>query len=192
MKSSGKTIHTLEPDKWIDNYSDMLYAFTVSRVSDREVAKDIVQDTFLSAWKARDGYKGEASEKSWLFTICRNKIIDHYRRSTLKTIDLQAEEEQDFFDKDDGHWTKAASPHDWAVNYTDTVETKEFYEVLTNCKGKLKEQQQAVFTMKYLEEMDSEDICKVLDITPSNYWVLVHRAKVHLRKCIEKNWFDNI
>jgi len=70
----------LSPSEWISNYADALYAYAKPRVNDAQLAEDLVQETFLSAWKARDGFKGEASEKSWLFTILKNKIIDHYRK----------------------------------------------------------------------------------------------------------------
>ena len=72
----------LNPDQWINQYADALYSYTLPRVNDSAQAEDIVQETFLSAWKARDSYKGEASEKSWLFAICKNKIIDYYRKKS--------------------------------------------------------------------------------------------------------------
>jgi RNA polymerase sigma-70 factor (ECF subfamily) len=81
------------------------------------------------------------------------------------------------------------SPKEWGIDYNNSIESKEFFEVLEKCKSKLKEMQNAVFTMKYMEGMESEEICKALNITPSNYWVLLHRAKVQLRGCLEKNWF---
>ncbi|MCB0700944.1 MAG: sigma-70 family RNA polymerase sigma factor [Chitinophagales bacterium] len=182
--------HSLQPEDWVDNYSDMLYRYTAMRVSDTEVAKDIVQDTFLSAWKARDGYKGDASEKNWLYTICRNKIIDHYRKASNNIAKQGIEDYEDLFFNEQGHWKQDTVPTDWGVTYTDTVETKEFYKILNECKENLKELQQAVFSLKYFDDMKSEDICKLLDITPSNYWVLMHRAKLGLRTCIEKNWFN--
>lgn len=188
----NKVHQKLNPNNWVDNYGDMLFSFVASRVSDKEVAKDIVQDVFLSAWKAREGYKGEASEKNWLFTITRNKIIDHYRKSANNpVVSIDEDGENSFFDSENNyHWTKDNKPKDWGVNYTDTIETKEFYKVLSGCKDGLQEQQQAVFVMKHMEDLSTKDICKVLNISSSNYWVLMHRAKLQLRKCIEKNWFD--
>ena len=71
------------------------------------------------------------------------------------------------------------------------VETKEFYKILDYCKKKLQEMQHNVFVMKYMEDLDAEEICKVLNISSSNYWVIIHRAKLQLRKCIEQNWVNS-
>ena len=179
----------LMPDNWVTNYADALYAYCLCRVNDVQAAEDIVQNTFLSAWKARDTYNGAASEKNWLYAILKNKIIDHFRKQANSVVSVSAGEENIYFD-DAEHWTGETAPKDWGINTEQPVETKEFYTFLEKCKQKLKEIQQSVFVMKYMEELDSEEICKVLDITPSNYWVLIHRAKLHLRKCLEKNWLN--
>lgn len=183
-------VHHLNPDDWVDNYADQLFAFTRSRVSSEAVAEDIVQDTFLSAWKAKEGFRGDATEKSWLYTICRNKITDHYRKSARELEDYGVEDYGDAYFNKAGHWTADATAHKWAIP-SQTVETKEFYKVLDACKDNLKELQKAVFVMKYFDDKDSAEICKVLNITSSNYWVLMHRAKLQLRDCLGANWFDN-
>jgi len=174
------------PDKWVDNYADALYAYTLARVNDMQLAEDIVQNTFLSAWKGRDTFRGQASEKNWLYAILKNKIVDHFRKQSTGSLTLDAGEEGPYFE--DGHWTEAAAPKAWGQHTEQPVETKEFYSVLERCKQKLKDIQQAVFVMKYMEDAEAEEICKVLNITSSNYWVLIHRAKLQLRKCLEKNW----
>ena len=181
----------LNPGQWIHNYSDALYSYTLPRVNDAALAEDIVQETFLSAWKARDSFKGEASEKSWLFTICKNKIIDHYRKKAKDIIQpmLERSATDSFFD-DAEHWTPEDKPADWNIDYSERIDSKEFYQVLDGCKKKLQQLEQAVFSMKYLEDLDAAEICKVLGITPSNYWVLIHRAKLQLRTCLEKNWLN--
>jgi RNA polymerase sigma-70 factor (TIGR02943 family) len=176
-----------DPAKWVDNYSDALYAYTIVRVKDVQQAEDIVQNTFLSAWKGRDTYRGQASEKNWLYAICKNKIVDHFRRQSSSRIALATGEEEIYFDEV-GHWTNKAAPAAWGAGMEQPGETKEFYSILNQCKQKLKEIQQSVFVMKYMEDLDSEEICKTLGITAANYWVLIHRAKLHLRKCLEKNW----
>lgn len=186
MTTSSKK---LEPDNWVNNYADALYAYCVSRVNDVQAAEDIVQNTFLSAWKARESYNGAASEKNWLYAILKNKIIDHFRRQSSGVVIISSREEDIYFDNAE-HWTTETAPKDWGVNTEQPVEIKEFYTFLDKCKQKLKEIQQSVFVMKYMEDLDSAEICKVLDITPSNYWVLIHRAKLHLRKCLETNWLN--
>ena len=183
------TSKELQPDNWVSSYADALYAYCVSRINDLQSAEDIVQNTFLSAWKARASYNGTASEKNWLYAILKNKIIDHFRKQSTSVVTVASGEEDIYFDNA-AHWTGDAAPKEWGTITEQPLETKEFYTFLDKCKQKLKEIQQSVFVMKYMEDMDSDEICKVLDITPSNYWVLIHRAKLHLRKCLEKNWLN--
>ena len=178
---------SFNPDKWVENYADALYAYTMARVNDVQAAEDIVQDTLLNAWKGRDTYRGHASEKNWLYAICKNKIIDHFRKKSSGVHLLPAGEEAMYFDEKE-HWKKEAGPGDWNLPATQQVESKEFYSVLDMCNQKLKEIQRSVFVMKYMEDIDADQICKLLGITSANYWVLIHRAKLHLRKCLEKNW----
>jgi RNA polymerase sigma-70 factor (ECF subfamily) len=177
----------LDATKWVNEYGDMLYRYAVPRVNDKEVAKDLVQDTFLAAWRNHDNFKGEISEKNWLFTILKNKIIDHYRRASTRLTESLPENDSPYFDEVE-HWTEQAGPKEWGIDYNQGVERKEFYEILNKCRQKLKEVQSAVFAMKYLDGLDSEEICKELNISASNFWVLIHRAKLNLRACLEKNW----
>lgn len=182
-----KHLQLFDPNRWVENYADALYAYTLTRISDTAAAEDIVQDTFLSAWKARDSYRGQASEKNWLYAICKNKIIDHFRKKSSGVQLLSTGEEALYFDEKD-HWKKDTEPREWSLPAAQPVESKEFYSVLDLCKKKLKEIQRSVFVMKYMEDIDADEICKLLGITAANYWVLIHRAKLHLRKCLEKNW----
>lgn len=175
--------------KWVNEYGDLLYRFAAARISDTDAAKDLVQDTFLSAWKSRDHFKGGISEKNWLFTILKNKIIDHYRKSSRQlTESLDGTNDQYF--EEDGHWTEKAMPVNWVNMADQKITQKDFQQALTVCRNKLKDLQNTVFTMKYLDDMDSDAICKVLNLSASNYWVIIHRARLQLRACLEKNWFN--
>jgi RNA polymerase sigma-70 factor (TIGR02943 family) len=176
---------------WVNDYSDILYSYVVRRVKDPHTAKDLVQETFLAAWRNADTYNGQASVKTWLFTILKNKIIDYYRKvATHKAagFDQPDASPDHFFDSED-HWATHAYPADWATDYENPLESQEFYAILTQCKSKLKEIQKVVFSMKYLDGLESDEICQMLQLSSANYWVLVHRAKTQLRACLEKNWF---
>ncbi|HEX9512549.1 MAG TPA: sigma-70 family RNA polymerase sigma factor [Puia sp.] len=181
------------PQKWLELYGDMLYQYALPRVNDKVIAEDLVQDTFLAALKGLDGYKGEASEKNWLFTILKNKIIDHYRKkatglSVVEMPDLQVFENV-WFDEE-GNWVENRKPKDWYASDNPT-ERKEIQKIINWCKDHLKALQQQVFTLKYMEDLDSDEICKVLNISSSNYWVLIHRARLQMRDCVEKQWLKN-
>lgn len=178
----------LHPETWIDQYSDLLFNYASQRIRDRDRARDLVQETFFVALRSKADFRGEISEKNWLFLILKSRLLDHYKkkREVLET-DLA-----DMFQKDDpyfdesGHWSKEEGPQSWSPDRM--VESNEFMAVLKKCKEKLNEIQDTVFTMKYLDDLDAETICKELKLSSSNYWVLVHRAKLQLRKCLDKNW----
>lgn len=186
----------LQPDKWVERYGDALYAFAIMRIHRPEVAEDLVQDTFVSAYKAKDSFLSNASEKTWLISILKRKIIDYFRKKStqneLNIFDKDAKDDfmNHFFDKEtSGHWAEGGTPQQWGKDFETTVESNEFQEILGNCLGKIPPKSAAVFTLKNMDDLSSEEICKELGITPSNYWVLMHRAKLQLRECLEKNWF---
>lgn len=181
---------------WVDEYGDLLFRFAMSRTSDSAVSEDLVQDTLLSAFNSLDTFKGEASDKTWLMRILRNKIIDYYR----KTRTRQGEDETSMkretslsplFD-DSGGWNRDHAPHAWPKEPDEAMEHGQMAAALHQCIGKLSGKGGDAFQMKYIEDLDSADICKVLEITPSNYWVLIHRAKLQLRECLDHNYFDEL
>jgi RNA polymerase sigma-70 factor (ECF subfamily) len=184
-------LSNLNPELWVNKYADQLYSYTVMRIGDTGLAEDIVQETFLSAWKNRDSFKGEASEKNWLYAICKNKIIDHFRKTSHQIARPADFDTSDAFFNEEEHWTVEAGPADWGINYHQPIEKKEFYSILEMCRAKLQQLQQSVFVLKFMEGHDSDVICKVLNITTSNYWVLMHRAKLQLRSCLTKNWINS-
>ena len=179
---------SFDPEKWIDNYGDELYSYACSRMKDTSVAQDIVQETFLSAWKSKDSFNGIYSERNWLYAICKNKLIDHFRKSVRSVSTVDIEFEDVYFNKKE-HWVKTKSPKTWTQDPSSKVENDEFYKILELCQNKLKDQQRNVFILKYMEDMDTEEICEKLEITQSNFRVLIHRSKLQLRACLEMNWF---
>lgn len=197
--SEPNTGNKLEPEKWIERYSDALFSYTFARINKREVAEDLVQETFLSALKGRESFLGNASEKTWLISILKRKVIDHYRKKStqneLNIFDKDAKDDfmNHFFDKESaqgGHWAEGANPAEWKKDLQPGVESEEFNTILKSCLGKMPEKWSAVFVLKNMEDLDAEEICKELNITQSNYWVLMHRAKLQLRECMEKNWYN--
>lgn len=191
------TSNKLSPANWVDNYADQLYTYAFMRVNDADEARDLVQDTFLSALKAQNSYKGEANEKTWLFSILKRKVIDLYRKRNVRKSESFEESEQykvaysHYFEDGGmrpGHWNGKNNPQEWGEAASGNLEKGEFSKILMACLGKLPKAWASVFTLKHVEEETSEDICKELDITPSNYWVILHRAKLQMRECLEKNW----
>jgi RNA polymerase sigma-70 factor (TIGR02943 family) len=190
MDEQGKTITS----KWIDNYSDGMYNYAFVRVNNRETAKDLVQDTFLSALQNIDSFRGDSSEKTWLYSILKNKIIDHYRKKAAdKSVSysgVNGTPEPDFYFDEEGEWKVPVRPLDWGKTGYDKLYSKEFIDILHKCLSMLTEQGRTIFIFKYIEEMEFEEICKELNISSSNYWVVMHRSKLQLRQCIDKNWIN--
>ncbi len=181
----------LNPHLWVSTHADYLYAFAITRINDEEMAKDLVQETFLAALEKVNSFEGKSSERTWLTAILRNKIVDVYRKkaSGLKGNDVTAaEREQEDFFGDDGHWLNKSGPKEFGITDNDHLVAKEFETILKGCLQKLPALWMAVFTMKHIEEEPTDVICAQMKVSASNFWVIIHRAKLNLRACLQKNW----
>ncbi len=176
----------LNPDAWVDQYGDALYHFALARVQDRNVAEDLVQETFLAAVKARDRFEGRSSEKTWLFGILKHKVIDHFRKrqKTLLTQDLtdSADRIDAFFGKR-GEWRDR--PAHWRTNPGKAQETRAFLDHFYRCLAGLPRRTADAFVYREIDGLRTEEICRQLDITANNCWVMLYRARMLLRKCLE-------
>lgn len=180
--------HVIDPNQWINLYSDYLFNYTISRVNDREIAKDLVQDTFVAGLKSMKNFKGDASERTWLISILKRKIIDYYRK--INSNKGKAEVRINYSDEEsEGDWLeeRVADPFDKTAE--DQLENSELGDAIYNCLGKLPEKQAQVFKMKTILNYETEAICNELGITPSNLWVIIHRARVAMAECMQENWF---
>lgn len=182
------TNHQLDPNKWIDLYSDYLFNYAVTRVSDKEIAEDLVQDTFFAGLKSMKNFKGEASERTWLISILKRKIIDHYRK--INSNKGKAEVRITYSDdENEGDWLeeRVADPFDKTAE--DNMENTELSDAIHKCLEKLPAKQAEVFKLKTILNYETEDICNELNITASNLWVIIHRARTSMADCLQKNWF---
>ena len=182
-----------EPKNWVKMYADYLYAYTITRIRNEEQARDLVQETFLSGLQGLHRFAGKSSERTWLTAILKNKIIDAYRKNSsgLKTqeINNNAESmEMDFFSDSDGHWKKEHKPQQFGIEEHDPLINKELNMVLQKCMERLPALWLSVFTMKHLDDEATHTVCAELKISAANFWVIIHRAKLNLRACLQKNW----
>lgn len=184
-------IHQLNPNKWVKLHADYLYNYTIGRVNNHEVSKDLVQDTFFAGLKGVENFQGLASERTWLVSILKRKIIDHYRK--INSAKGKAEIKMNFYDhgEREGEWIEERIPSSWNNEIEKNIENDELTIALEKCINNLPEKYAIVFKMKTIQQIETEDICKELDITSSNLWVIIHRARTQLRKCMEDNWFKN-
>jgi len=180
--------HTLHPENWVDNYSDYLYNYTIVRVNDHETTQDLISETFLAGLKSSVNFKGEASERTWLISILKRKIIDHYRKQNSAKGKAEVRMQYNN-DESEGDWLEERIGNTSGKSVEDSIENKELGDAIFNCLDKLNQKQASIFKMKTIEGMDTETICNELDISASNLWVIIHRARKSMADCMEKNWF---
>jgi len=178
----------LHPDTWVDKYADYLYNYAIVRVNDNELAKDLVQETFVAGLNSAKNFKGTASERTWLVAILKRKVIDHYRKINSKKG--KAEIRMSYKDSnEEGRWLEEQVADPFSKTENDRIENEELGEAIQECIMKLPPKQARVFTMKTIQGISTEDICNELGINPSNLWVLVFRARTSLMDCLNTSWF---
>jgi RNA polymerase sigma-70 factor (ECF subfamily) len=188
-----------DPERWVDLHGDYLFKYALIRLRDPARAEDAVQETFLAALKGGKTFAGRSAEKSWLVGILKNKIFDHYRKASRETsftdLDFYADEESDRFVADGlgkGGWIHELGPMEWSSNPGVGLDNEIFWKTFHECAGKLPRNVSAVFCLREMDGVDSKEICARLDISESNLWVMLHRARMALRRCLEANWFGKL
>ena len=179
------------PESWVDLYGDFLYRFALSRVKDPSVAEDLVQETFLAALRARENFKGRSTGRTWLTAILKHKIVDHIRKkirepSTDKIEAISDTADPDFDER--GEWHNR--PSKWAVNPGNLYEQKEFLNVFYRCLAEMPERLAEAFVMREIDGRSTDEVCKELGITATNSWVMLYRARMSLRRCLEMKWLS--
>lgn len=172
---------------FVKQYTRDLLAYTVGKVGRREIAEDLVQETFLSAYKGYESFRKNSSEKTWLFSILKNKIADHYRSKYKKSNEVSSGIIDQFFNKNH-RWKSEYRPVDWG-NEKELLDDPQFTKTLKECFQSLPEKWSSAVRLKYLEEHDADGICIQLEISKPNFWQIMHRAKLQLRNCLELKWF---
>jgi RNA polymerase sigma-70 factor (TIGR02943 family) len=181
--------------EWVASYTDDLYSWAYYKTSSKETAQDLVQDTFLVATESPGSFEGKSNPRTWLFSILNNKIVDHYRKKG-KSVLIQEETPDNargpvldaLFDDQD-EWRSDARPQAWNTEEQHLLDNPDFNLVLQDCLNRLPAKWTSAICFKYLEEKEGEKICQELEISATNFWQLIHRAKLQLRQCLEHHWF---
>jgi len=176
----------------LDTHRRYLLRVAHLQLRDADLAEDVVQETLVAALSAQAGFTGKSSVKTWLTGILKHKIVDAIRQKQRQPI-IQAsfddETDLDDFDplfKDNGGW--AAPPADWG-DPENALSRQQFFDIMELCLEKLPPNTARVFMMREVMELESDEICKELTITANNLWVILYRARMALRQCLEQNWF---
>ncbi|MDR7332511.1 sigma-70 family RNA polymerase sigma factor [Roseateles asaccharophilus] len=153
-------------------------------------AEDAVSETLLAALEKPQAFGGQSQLKTWLIGILKHKLVDQIRKNSREVSTTAGSDDGEDLDEllfaADGHWRD--SPHDWG-NPEDALRQLDFMKVLEACVEKLPGQQGRLFMMREWLELESDEICKELSITPTNLWVMLHRARLRLRECLQLGWF---
>jgi RNA polymerase sigma-70 factor (TIGR02943 family) len=193
--SPGSAGTLSDPERWVDLYGDYLFKYALMRLRAAARAEDAVQETFLAALKGGKTFAGRSAEKSWLVGILKNKIYDHYRRANRETpftdMEFYSDEEGDRFVPDgtfkDG-WIHELGPQEW-LGPGASLDSEAFWKTFQDCSSKLPKNVSTVFCLREVDGVESKEICALLNISENNLWVMLHRARMALRRCLETNWF---
>ena len=175
----------------LERHRPHLTRFALLQLRDRSAAEDAVQEVLLAAIQGAERFAGQSSVRTWLIGILKHKIVDSIRKTAReRATDLSAGEtdmeDVDAFFERDGHFMEP--PGEWASPER-ALEERRFFEALERCLQTLPKNTANAFMMRELLGLETEEICKELRITPSNCWVMLYRARMNLRTCLERTWF---
>lgn len=182
MKYSNEDV-----EQWVEDLGDLLYRYALSRVYNEALAKDLVQTTFLAAIKGLEKFAGDSSPKTWLFSILKFKIIDHFRMKKSVSLDEISNLDQVFhksFDKK-GKW--AAAPQTMCLTPDEILENKDFKKILWECIHALPDKLRQIFILREIDGEQADNLCKKFELTQSNFGVIIHRLRHKLRHCFFEN-----
>jgi RNA polymerase sigma-70 factor (ECF subfamily) len=183
-----------DPERWVDEHGDYLFHYALSRLRNTAQAEDFVQEALLAGIRGINRYQGRSSERTWLTGILRNKLLDHFRKSGRETnftdLEFYSEEEDRSFENADhpNHWNDSHAPGRWD-NAGSALDREDFWKVFHSCSDKLPDRISRVFLLREVDQIPSDEICSTLNISPNNLWVMLHRARMALRRCLEVHWF---
>ena len=175
----------------LETHRRYLLRIATLQLRDTALAEDVVQDTMVAALQGEKGFSGKSSLRTWLTGILKHKVVDAIRQKTRAPTFASLEDECRVDDLDalfdeTGHWENP--PADWG-NPESQLSEHQFFEVMQSCLEKLPPNTARIFVMREVMELETDEICLELTITSNNLWVILHRARLSLRQCLEQHWF---
>lgn len=168
-----------------------LLRFAQLQLRNHSMAEDVVSETLLALLEKPEGFEGRSSLRTYATGILKFKIIDLLRKRG-REVHIEAQDDQsmdealDALFAKDGHWKEA--PPAWQQPEK-CLEQRQFFERLQACVEKLPPRTGRAFMMREWLERDVEEICAELGISANNCGVMLYRARMQLRDCLDRNWF---
>ena len=194
-KSGGRMNQTISEDvnaiatNWVETHGDYLFNFAIGQVRDTNIAEDLVQETLLAALKSQNNFSGRSSERTWLVSILRHKIYDHLRKAcrerAVRVDPLPSNDEEAAFE-DSLAWIHQVAAE--STSPSRRIELAEFRQHLEKAMGNLPPRIAQVFQLYSIEERSNQEVCDRLNISESNLWVMLHRARKQLRVELDEWW----
>ncbi len=175
------------PRRWLDEHGDAMYRYAMLRLADPDAAADAVQEALVAAIRARETFRGASQERTWLIGILRHKVLDAIRKRRRNPAALPQDDPAETPRFKDG--TFREEPAAWSALPSSPEEAKELRKLLARCLAELPDTMRQALCLREIDGLATPEICKILDITPTNLWTLVHRAKLRLRDDLSRHWF---
>lgn len=178
-----------DPEIWVEAYRNSLFKYAISRLGDADLAEEKIQETFLAALQSRKRFQGLASEKTWLISILKRKIYDHFRRiGREKQFKLTFPIESSRYDVFDRRSMLALRSHVWFADPSTVYEQKEFLKIIKHALSELPDRTAQAFILREVIELSSQEICEFMNLSLCNLYVMVHRARKRLRDYLQLKW----
>ena len=187
--TSENSSNAVNPQIWVEKYHDFLFRYALSRLREADLAEEIIQETFLAALHSQKYFRGMASEKTWLVSILRRKIYDHFRKVNrdrqLNAVHFMETIRIDVFESKRGAAVKSSI---WFFDPSKAYEQKEFLKIIKDCLSELPGRLAQVFILREIIELSSQEICELMDISICNLYVMTHRARKRMGHNVQLKW----
>ena len=171
---------------WVDTYGDTLFRYVRLRVRDDATAEELVQETFLAALQGLKNFSGQSSFGTWLVGILKHKLIDHLRRQGReKSAEMDDDSAVNGMFNSFEHWTSMATPHAWRSSPEELAQQADTQRALRLCMEALPGRYREVFVMRVMDGVGTDEMCKILQLNRNNLYMMLHRARLRLRACLE-------
>ena len=182
--------NTVNPQIWVEAYRDSLFRYALARLRDADLAEESIQETFLAALKSRKNFQGLASEKTWLISILKRKICDHFRRINRDRQLIVKSPMACLRDEVlDSRRMSAVGSCMWFSDPSMVYEQKEFLKIIMKALSELPGRLAQVFILREVIELSSQEICEFMDISICNLYVMIHRSRKRLKHNLQSKWF---